>query len=291
MDSPLQAGPIALLAGLLAALVLAGCGGSTAATIDPVAQAADATSHTGGAQMSLNITMELGGLASPITLDGTGNFNFANREGEIVSNLTGLPASALAALHGSSLHITELYAKNSLYLESPAFAGKLPAGARWMKLDLTKLASGIGLNPEALSSGQSNPAQFLEYLKDAGGSAKKIGTEAIRGTQTTRYRVTVDLAKELRNAPAASRALLGKAIEQLSSSGGASFPVEAWVDSHNLLRRMKMTLASSLAGQRVGIAITLEMFNFGSTPAVNVPPAGEVFEATQSSLGALGAAG
>lgn len=290
MHSRLPTGLIAIAVGLLA-VTLSGCGSSTA-VIDPVAQAADATSQAGGAQLSMRARMEIEGLPTPLTLTGTGNFNFAAKEGEIVSNLTGLPATGLGALHVSQLHFTELFAKNILYLESPLFAGRLPGGALWMKLDLAKVAKGAGFDPQSLTSGQSNPAEVLNYLRASGGSVKNLGTATLRGTKTTRYGATIDLAKEVGKIPTTNRSQLKSSIEKLVTEGGsATIPVEVWVDSKNLVRRMTMTLAEAPAGHHFKVAIALELFNFGATPTVNVPSDGEVFDATETSLAGLSAAG
>jgi hypothetical protein len=290
MHSRLPAGLIAITAALLA-LIISGCGSSTA-TIDPVAEAAVATSHAGGAQMSMRIRVEIEGLASPLTMTGTGNFNFAVNEGELVSNMTGLPASGLAGIHVSSLHFTELFAKDVLYLESPLFNGKLPGGARWMKLDLGKATPGIGLDPQSLSSGQSNPAQILDYLRAGGGSVKNLGSDMVRGTKTTHYGGTIDLIKAAGKIPGANSSLLKSSTEKLVAHGGsAEIPVEVWVDDHNLLRRMTMNLSEAPEGHHFAAAIAIELFNFGATPSVNPPSGDEVFDATQSSLAGLAGGG
>ena len=52
-----------------------------------------------------------------------------------------------------------------------------------------------------------------------------------------------------------------------------------------------MTLTEAPAGHHLKVAIALELFNFGATPKVNVPADSEVFDATESSLAALSAAG
>ena len=281
---------MALAAGLLA-LILSGCG-TGAATIDPVAEAAVATSQAGGAQMSMRARVEIEGLGTPLTMTGTGNFNFAAGEGEIVSNLSGLGSTGQGALPPGALHFTELFAKDILYLESPLFAGKLPGGARWMKIDLAKAARGVGLDPQSLTGGQSDPGQVLSYLRASGGSVKDLGPGVVRGTKTTRYGGTIDLAKAAGKIAGAGGPELKASIERLLSQGtGAKIPVEVWVDGHNLVRRMTMTMAEAPAGHRFKVAISLELFNFGATPTVHVPAESEVFDATKTSLAGLSAAG
>ncbi len=291
MSSHLKAILVAAAAGALAAGVLAGCG-STAATIDPVAQAAVATSRAGGAQMSMHASIEIAGLGSPMTLSASGDFNFASNEGQISSALSGLPSAGAALLHGSSIHFTELYAAGDLYMQSPLFEGKLPNGAHWIKLDLAKLAQQTGLDLQSLTSGQSNPAQVLGYLKASGGAITRLGTTEIRGTRTTHYRASIDLAKAAEKLAGAQRGKLKGTIEKLvSQTGSSTVPVEVWVDSHNLVRKMSLALSEAASGTHVRVALELELFDFGSTPRVNVPGSSEVFDATQTSLSALGGAG
>jgi hypothetical protein len=267
--------------------VLAGCG-STAATLDPVAEAAVATSHAGGAQMSINISIGLPGQAGPMTLSGSGDFNFADGEGELVSQLTGLPAAAAGPLHAGSIEFTELYAKGALYMRSPQLTANLPGGARWIKLDLAELAQASGLDLQSLTSGQSNPAQVLEYLKASGGTITRLGSATVRGTPTTHYHATIDLATVLRREASASHGEARQAIEKLiSQRAGATVPIEVWVDHRDLVRRMSMVLVESAAGEQVKVLLALELFNFGATPSVNVPAPGEVLDATGGSLSAL----
>ena len=59
----------------------------------------------------------------------------------------------------------------------PLFTGKLPGGASWIKVDLTKVEQAAGLDPSQLLQGQANPAQFLEYLKASGSSVTIVGHE------------------------------------------------------------------------------------------------------------------
>jgi hypothetical protein len=290
MHSRLPVGLIALAAGL-SALILSGCG-STAATIDPVAEAALATTHAGGAQMSMHISMDIEGLANPITVAGTGDMNFTDGEAEVVSNLSGLPTGALSSAPAGSLSFTELYAKGALFMQSPLFSGKLPGGAGWIKVDLLEAAQGIGLDPQSLSSGQSNPAQFLAYLKAGGGQVTKVADEAVRGVRTTRYRATIDPAKAIEKAAASGHALSKESVKRLVAQAGLkTIPVEVWVDAHNLVRRLAMTISEAPQGHHVNLSIGLELFDFGATPSVNPPSGGEVYDVTPSALSALAAAG
>lgn len=271
-----------LLASLLVAGALAlsasGCGSSGTAALDPVAQAAETTTHAGGAQVTIKIREDLGALGGTFTISGHGDLNFETGEGELFVDLAGLPATARHALPSGGLTMTELFADNALYVGSPLLAGKLPGGARWMKLDLNAVAQKLGLDPQALTGGQANPGQYLEYLK-ASGSVREAGSATLRGVKTTRYVGTVDLRKAAELLPSPSRAAARSAIAKLiAQTGTSTIPVEAWIDENHMIRRLQMTVPVVVQGQKLSVSIDEELFDFGPTPSVNPPSAGEVYE-------------
>ena len=129
---------------------------------------------------------------------------------------------------------------------SSDLAGKLPGGARWMKLDLGRVGQALGFDLQQLTGGQANPAQFLEFLKASGGSVSAVGQEMVRGVGTTRYRGTLDLNKALGVLPSSSRDALRSAISKM---GLSSLPVEVWVDAHKLVRRIALALICMLSAR------------------------------------------
>ncbi len=274
-----------LLAALALALGAAGCGSSATTTLDPIAQAAKATTHSGGSQIMMTVSIsspQLG--SSPVTVKGNGDFNQATEEGELFFTLNGLPASALASLPSGNLTITELYKSGVIYMSSPLFEGKLPGGAKWMKLDLAKFESSLGIDPQDLTSGQ-NPAQYLQFLQASGGVVKPAGTETVRGTPTTRYEGAIDLDKLAESIPSSNRAALQKSVQKLITQAGvSSFPVTVWIDHAHLIRRMQMKIPLGSAGSA---SIDYELFGFGATPTVNPPSSSETFDATNLGLQGL----
>jgi hypothetical protein len=289
--APRAAAPSALAATAALALALAcsGCG-SGSATLDPVAQAADATSHAGGAHMALTVEADGGTFAGHFTVKATGRYNMGRREGELVFDLGGLPATARGQLGSGDPIVTERFSAGAVYVSSPLFAGKLPGGARWMKIDFSKLQAGLGIDVQALSSGQADPAQFLQYLRAGGGSVKPVGHEAVRGTPTTHYAGAIDLERAAQVLPSSDRAKLRSSVQRMiAETGTSSLPIQVWVDGQHLVRRITMAMALSAGGQRASVKVDLELFGFGATPAVKAPTGGEVYDASNSSIaGALG---
>ncbi len=279
---------LTLLAALALAITTGGCGSSTA-TLDPVAQAADVTSQSGGAHIAISAQASGGGLPSGFSLSGSGFFNYDRHEGQLTMNISGVPASVGTNLPPGGVQMEELFTSSSAYIGSSVLDGKLPNGARWMKLDLSRFSQALGLSPGQLTGGQSNPAQMLEYLKASGGSVTVVGHESVRGVQTTRYRGTIDLRKAAEVLPSSNRSQLQAAMQKVIEETGASgYPVEVWVDGDRRVRRMTMEIPLTLEGQqRVQMSVTVELFAFGPTPTVTPPSEGEVYDATQAALSGL----
>ncbi|HEX4438116.1 MAG TPA: hypothetical protein VH061_15120 [Solirubrobacteraceae bacterium] len=265
---------------------LAGCGSSHAVsgTIDPVAQAAEATTHADGAQLAMRVSIELPTGGAPLTIAGHGDINLKDREAELFMTVQGLPPSVAQKLPSGGLTMTELLSKGAIYIDSPVFGSKLPNGANWLKLDLGKAASSLGLDPQTLTSGQTDPSQYLQFLK-ASGDIQKVGSDTVRGVATTRYKGTIDLSKVAALAPSKDKAATKAAIEKLTAQlGRSSLPMEVWIDSKHMVRKLQLSLSVSVSGQHVGTKIEEELFGFGPTPGVNPPAAGEVYELPVSSL-------
>jgi hypothetical protein len=276
-----------VLPGLAAAIALAtsGCG-STSATLDPVAQAAEVTSRAGGAHLALTAHLSAAGLPAALTINGQGSFNYSSQEGTIGLDMSGLPTAA------GAVHMEEIFKSATLYIGSPLFAGKLPGGAHWMKLDIARFGQTLGLDLQSLTGGQSNPAQFLEYLKASGGTVTPVGHELVRGVPTTHYRGTIDLSKVADMLPGGNRAQLHAALAKvIAQIGASSLPVDVWVDSARLVRRMEIVISASAGGQSLRMQMNVELFGFGPTPAVTAPAQGDVYDATQAALAGLSASG
>ncbi len=234
--------------------------------------------------MQLNARIESAGFPQAIEMSGGGYFNFASHEGQFSIQLTGLPS---VAAFGSEPTMQEIFKGSNLYVGSSLFTNKLPGGARWMEVDLARVGQAAGLDPSQLLDGQSNPAQFLEYLKASGASVTVVGHELLRGVPTTHYSADIDLNKALAAVAGANAGAAQKAIAEL---GVSQLPVDVWVDSNDLVRRLQITLHAPAAGQNLQLQMNLELFGFGATPAVSAPPPSETFDATSTALGGVGSA-
>ncbi|MGH2854315.1 MAG: hypothetical protein ACRDLF_09020 [Solirubrobacteraceae bacterium] len=284
----------ALAAVAAGGVAVSGCGAS--ATLDPIARAAEVTSQQAGARIKLTMQLSSPALPSGYSITANGYFDERNRSGEMSMDLSNIPgASALPG--GGAGTVQMVFQYPVIYMDMPFLAGKLPEGKTWMKLDLTKAAQAAGIDLSQLSSlNQSDPTQFLEYLRASSGGVVKVGSEPADGVPTTHYQATLQLSSILGRLPASAQAAAKAALEQLGNAG--AIPVDVWVDAQGRVRRMQLTIAANVpagtdggapgAATGVSSTITIDFTSYGPVPPVVPPPAGEVFDA--SAMAAAGIA-
>lgn len=270
-------------AGVLAtACSLSGCGSGVATSIDPIARAAEVTTRSGGAQLVMTMQMSVAG--KQVSMNAHGDLDMARNEGEIFLDLSGLSTLSEGKIPAGTT-MTELFTANSLYIGSPLFASTLPSGAHWMKIDLGKVEQQAGIDPQSLTSGETDPAQYLQYLTATSGTVTKVGTASMRGVPTTQYSATIDMAKAASQLSKGDSSAEAKLRSTFAKAGVSSMPVQAWVDSEGRLRRVQMQMNMSVSGQALQMTINEELFGFGPIPAVNAPSSAEVYEPSLPSLG------
>lgn len=250
------------------ALALAACGGASA--LDPVARAADATTKPGSEKIALTGTIRAAG--QTISMKGSGAFDGEARRGRIGLDLE-LPGS------GQTFHVDEIIDGFVFYVRlPPAASSALPAGKQWVRVDLRKSGTQLGVNFQQLNQG--DPSQLLQYLRASSGDVKKLGEERVRGTNTTHYRATIDLRKVPDRAPREQRAEVRRSIERvIQLSGTSTYPIDAWIDGRDLVRRMRF--AFDLERLQSRIAMTIDLYDFGTRVDAAPPPAGQVVDASE----------
>ncbi len=278
---------IAACVAVATALCTSGCGSSAVIT-GPLARAADVTAHAGGAQMAMKMEAQTGG-SSTFTLNAHGHFDFSTLEAEMSLDMSGLPESS--STPSGSLQMTEIMKLPDIYINASVFAGKLPGGAQWMKVDLGRFLGGLGLNLQA-EGAQANPAEYLNYLRATGGAVSAVGHETVRGVPTTHYQGSIDLEKAAEELPSTNRSQLRATFSQLRTiTGVGTIPIDVWVDSHDLVRKIAMEYPLTVSGSSGHFTMSIEYFDFGAPSPVGVPPASEVFVASSSALGQLSTGG
>jgi|tagenome__1003787_1003787.scaffolds.fasta_scaffold20943869_2 hypothetical protein len=271
------------------AAVSAGCGGGTssAVSLDPLAAAATKTENAGAARIRLAMTVN--GQGKAMRVRGTGAMDGTSSEmtfklGSLMG-LTGLPSEARSQLGHGSLHEVALAQDGDyvVYLRLGVLASQLPGGKQWIKLDITKLGKSAGLDVGKLlsASGQIQPADLLSTLESAGAKVHKLGSARIDGAATTRYRVTIDVAKLLQSKGLTSP-LLSSAAAQMKT-----MTENVWIGKDGLVRRIGLRYGLPVNGSPK-MTMVLDIYDYGAKVDIAAPPSDQVFDATQFAQQGLG---
>lgn len=235
------------LSAVLTAVVIAGCGSSSAAkkvvkptTVDAsvIAHAAAKAATQPGYAFNLDANISATQIGGSASATGTASV-LANRPVGAL-NLHVTPPGNLAAL--GSLATKVIITDGKLYVQIPSsLANVIPNVKPWLSATLSDLASQAGQTIPGLTS--SSPQRVFTMLaKDSTGKAQSFGTETIAGQKTTHYR------------------------EKLST-GSSSKPltVDMWVaDSTGLPRRIRAAFDST--SDTVRATLTFTSFSVQSSP-------------------------
>ena len=114
---------------------------------------------------------------------------------------------------------------------------------------------------------------------------QKAGTAKVRGVQTTRYKAKLDLRKsieatgdELGLSEQGTRAAPSRGGTAVDTGGLKTIPVEIFVDQEGLLRRMSMTMKSTIAAAPFAITQTTDFYDFGVDVHIEAPPESQVVD-------------
>ncbi len=237
--------------------------GNSGGDLERIAKSGEELAKSGSAKFRGTTTVAGGGDASKVTFDG--GFDFKSGAGEYSVDV------AAIGLQGSG-KVRVLLVGGVMYLSLNALDGGDPssspalAGKKWLKLD-PKLFGGGG------EIGQSDPKTSLDALRGVKGEVKRVGTEDVRGTRTTRYRVTIDSEQAAQNAPEDQRDAVRSSVAAL---GADTIPADVWVDGKGRLRKMRLRIAASASTAKGTVAF--EYFDLGAGVSVKEPPAGEVVD-------------
>jgi len=178
-------------------------------------------------------------------------------------------------------HIQVIRIGRRSWSTSEVIAPLLPDGDRWQFAIAEKKEYREALKSELLPAGE--PRLQLELVEEISGRAVEVGTEQVRGVETTRYRAELDAEKYvdfLRRNDLVEHPQLR--LRQLRLQGGLGL-LEAWVDEDGLLRRTEVTRPDAIGGGKGAVDWQrTEYFGFGDVPVVHPPAEGVVFNPRQA---------
>ncbi|HEX3041566.1 MAG TPA: hypothetical protein VHP56_05700 [Solirubrobacterales bacterium] len=159
-----------------------------------------------------------------------------------------------------------------IYMSSSEF-GSLPDDSKWMALDLT-----LGRDLDGSVPASPDARDELKVLEEVSGGVRKLGREDIRGVPTTHYRGTISLREQAER----MREVDAEDLAARDEKEGSPSHVEAWVDADGLVRRMRIVQTQpQIEGKGTAtMDMTMDFFDFGIEPQIDVPDSDEVFDAT-----------
>jgi hypothetical protein len=237
--------------------------------------------------------------AHPQSTAGAEPMTFAMR-GQGVIDFSGAASSMTMEMPGmGGFEMRQV--ENTIYMKVPEeFAAQMSGAKPWMEMDLDAVSKQQnGANLGQMQSGVAqDPTGQLEYLRGVSESVEKVGEEQVRGTQTTRYRATVDLKKAAAQEGPEAREAYDETSEML---GASKLPVEVWLDDQNRIRRFAMSLtvpmpenAASPDASREDATMrtqtVAEYYDFGAPVDVQAPPQDQTMDGSKLLAGGQPAA-
>jgi hypothetical protein len=241
-----------------------GADGGGGGPLNAIAQAAEKTQGVSGGRASIQGVVTKPG-SKPVPMRGRMVFNDEDRSRTVLT---------VSAGSGKSFQMNMVSDATMVYMSSPRF-GSLPAGAKWIGLDLN---FALEERRESLAPAQPDAEGQLELLAGVSDDIRKLGKADVRGVPTTRYRGTIsvtDQAERIRDLGADE---LAEGFEK----DGSPAEVEVWVDAKGLVRRTKIVQTAPQVGSDVitSTKMQMEFFDFGIEPQIDAPDSSEVFDAT-----------
>lgn len=258
---------LSLLCLALCASALVGCAGGDTLALDPVAQAANTTAKTTSSRFEFRASIDAGSVGS-FAFHGNGVFDGKNKSGWMNMHFSLPPAYQLQVPTADPSMEMIFDGSHGLimYMRSPLFDKVVPTG-KWVKMDLAKMAEKSQDLSAILNANQADPSQSLRMLMASSG-AHVMGSERIRGVQTTHYAFSIDFKRLAQNS---------KQFKMLTDeTGSVSAPAEAWIDTKGRVRRLTVAMVSGAKlGTPVTMTITEDLYDFG-TPVNITAPSGDL---------------
>jgi hypothetical protein len=286
-----------ILISVLSALALAACGGGSGDDGEAVttgsgssesilAAAASNASGAGSSKVDFTVTMQIPQQEGPVTLSGEGAFDYESKQGRLTYDFGDLFAALGQTVPGADEPVEIVLDGNVFYMKFGLLSNLVPGVKPWIKFDLESLAAQEGLDLSQFQSiNQGDPSQMLEYLR-AAGSVEEVGTEEVRGVETTHYEGVIDLDRVAELAPADVRDQVRRSIDQLKEQSGLTeLPVEVWIDGEGLPARIQYSFDGSMLaggeGEGFTTIFTMELYDWGTDVSVEPPPASEVTDISE----------
>jgi hypothetical protein len=289
----------ALLAALVATLAFAasGCGGSAVAVpeLTSFTQVAQTSSATDTARFALTLELTVPIADQKLAFSAEGGFDTPAKRAQLKVDLSSLAElfKSLGSIPGATIKgdvgnpddwkLEAIQDGETAYIHFPLITKQLPAGKTWIKGDAKDLSSAdAGQLSQFGSVVGTDPRDAFGFLKAISGPIETVGSEKIRGVETSHYRATVDTAKLENLVPAAQRQGLGGLDQAAKQAGVTEVPVDIWIDAKERVAKLAIDLDAKQPGSEAAIkgSLVIEFYDYGAPLDVELPPADQVVDAS-----------
>ncbi|HEU5105953.1 MAG TPA: hypothetical protein VFU11_08930 [Solirubrobacterales bacterium] len=237
------------------------------ASLNPVAVAAERAESAPGARFTMRAIYTSPSLEQPLVAHGKGARN----------SRTGRSRAALSVETPQApgrIQVESIGDGTSIYMRGSAVGTELPADKEWVRLEPF-----LGHSESEAMLGGGDADSSLQMLGSAG-DVETVGTEQVRGRTTTRYRAVVDLDDYADALREEGKDEMADLYEKYADLAPGPIEVEAWVDSHEILRRLRMVMALPTGGPTLTMDMRMDFFDFGASPRIELPDPASVYDAT-----------
>jgi hypothetical protein len=231
------------------------------AASSPVVAATKKTAAAKSSTFTMSVTTTVGGQRT--TMSGTGAQRGADVKMTLRTRTSGVTMRFDAVLVQES-------GSYVMYMRSPAFQGQLPAGKSWLRVDLGREGSKLGIDLSSLIGSSQSLAPLEKGLL----SAKRLGRETVAGRSATRYRVLVDMKRAARALPAYAKQVA--AIEKATGVRLGRTSYDVWIGGDGRISRMRYTTPTAAAGLRGTANSTITYLSFDTPVRIAAPPRRQV---------------
>ena len=210
-----------------------------------------------------------------------------------VSNVPGVGTTTIAGkleAQGNTAHVVMTVSSGSLhypmeatvlveqgdlvlYLRSPLLKSQLPAGKKWVRIDLQKEGAKLGIDFSSLLG--SPTAQSTRIVELGVVKTTSLGHATVAGRATSHYRLRVDYDLAARRAPAL-RPIIAK-IEQLAGATSLKVNQDVWVGSDGRVRQLRYTQPAVSNGIHSTTTQTITFLAYNVPVKIAAPPASLVY--------------
>jgi hypothetical protein len=259
------------------ALGVAACGDKPVDAVQVLTQAADKTADASSAKFAADMSMSGGSTSVKVHEAGEIDLSGKRATMRLDASQFGLP--------GLGGDIEGRFVDGVVYMDFSKFLAKASdvppgfAGKHWLKLDLSKAVQGS----QALGNDPSSFTNSLQYLRAADKDGiEDLGDAKVRGVDTTRYGVDIDLATvreklAAADVPEATRTFVDKGLDAITDK---TMHENVWIDHDGRVRRQDFTMHMLVAGDAFTMHMSMDYFDFGTAVHAEAPPASEVFDAS-----------